>query len=169
MPNPKSHFSDKIEKRDSDTHGIGLYALEPIEEGEILVVKGGHIFNRATRDRVEKVLGPTEIQIADDLFLGPLSSTEREDCMMYLNHSCDPNCGIMGQIIFVAMRDIAPGEEITMDYAMMDNDDYEMACQCDSRSCRGTITGQDWRLPELHNRYAGYFSTYLDEKISGKF
>ncbi|RED53677.1 SET domain-containing protein [Aestuariispira insulae] len=168
MPHPKSWFSDKIKRRESSKHGFGQFALEPIEEGEVLLVKGGHIFGRDTLKRLEKLLGPTEFQIADDLFIGPMSTTEREDCMMYLNHSCDPNCGIMGQIVVVAMRDIAPGEEISIDYAMTDDDDYEMPCNCGKARCRGTITGKDWQRPDLHNRYAGYFSAYLDVKISGR-
>ena len=168
MPNPKSWFSEKIEKRESKKHGFGQFALEPIEEGEVVMVKGGHIFGTNTLKRLSQVLGPTEFQIADDLFIGPVSTTEREDCMLYLNHSCDPNCGIMGQIVVVAMRDIAPGEEISIDYAMTDNEDYEMPCHCESKLCRGTITGRDWKLTDLHNRYAGYFSTYLDVKISGR-
>jgi len=37
-----------------------------------------------------------------------------------VNHSCDPNCGLVGAVLVVAMRDIEPGEEITFDYAMSD-------------------------------------------------
>jgi len=37
---------------------------------------------------------------------------------MFLNHSCEPNVGILGQIIFVAMRNIDSGEELTIDYAL---------------------------------------------------
>lgn len=36
--------------------------------------------------------------------------------MLYTNHSCDPNIGLQGQIVFVAMRDIAAGEELTHDW-----------------------------------------------------
>jgi hypothetical protein len=64
------------------------------------------------------------------------------------------------------MRDIEPGEEVTIDYAMVDGDprdDFE--CLCGSPVCRHTVTGNDWMLPDLQKRYAGYFSPYLKHRI----
>jgi hypothetical protein len=165
-PGPNSVFSDKVEKRASGIDGTGLFAREAIAKGEVVVAKGGHLFDGATRDRISAELGPAEIQVAENLFLGPVTAAEREASMMHLNHSCEPNVGILGQILFVAMRDISVGEELVMDYAMMDDDDYRMPCACGTVRCRGTVTGQDWRRPELQARYAGYFSAYLAAKIA---
>ena len=59
----------------------------------------------------------------------------------FINHSCRPNCFVKivrGHILFFALRDIAPGEEITMDYVNSYHpDDYP--CRCGVRGCRGTI------------------------------
>ena len=66
--------------------------------------------------------------------------------MLYTNHSCEPNIAIRGQIVFVAMREIAAGEELTHDWATTDDLDYEMACRCGRPTCRGTVTGK--RLDE---------------------
>jgi SET domain-containing protein len=162
---PRSIFSNDVEKRKSPVHGFGLFARRPLPQGTIVVVKGGHIFDKETRDRNFQILGPAEIQIADDLFLGPSSVEEREASMMYLNHSCDPNVGVRGQILFVTMRDVRQSEELTVDYAMMDNEDYEMTCHCGAKACRGVVTGFDWRMPELQRRYKGFFSSYLEDKI----
>ena len=85
--------------------------------------------------------------------------------MMCLNHSCEPNVGIVGQIVFRAMRDIMPGEELTFDYATGDDDDWKMECRCGAADCRGTVTGQDWRLPMVQRQRAGWFSDYLERKI----
>jgi hypothetical protein len=64
------------------------------------------------------------------------------------------------------MRDIPAGSELTIDYAMIDGDpDERMECSCGATTCRGTITGNDWRLPDLQQRYAGYFSRYLEERF----
>jgi hypothetical protein len=64
------------------------------------------------------------------------------------------------------MRDIGPGEEITFDYAMSDGSGYdEFACACGAATCRGRVTGEDWRLPALWRRYEGYFSPYLQRRI----
>lgn len=142
-----------------------MFCVAAIDAGETVVVKGGHVFDRKTRDELAKSLGPAEIQIDDDLFIGPMTETEREASMMCLNHSCDPNLQIFGQITFRSMRDIAPGEELTFDYATGDDDDWEMECACGAAACRGTITGKDWQLPEVQHRYAGRFSEYLERKL----
>ena len=166
MAAPRTHFSPKVEHRDSAIHGRGVFARAAIARGEVVIVKGGHIMDTATRDRVGRELGPTEVQIADGLFIGPMTAEEREASMMYLNHACTPNVGIRGQILFVAMRDIAAGEELVMDYAMMDDEDWTMACRCGTPDCRGTLTGRDWRRPDLQARYRGWFSAYIADKIA---
>jgi hypothetical protein len=84
---------------------------------------------------------------------------------MHLNHSCEPNLGLQGQVVFVAMRGIAAGEELTIDYAMTDDEPYEMECQCGSGTCRKLITGTDWRKPELQKKYDGYFSWFIQRRI----
>ncbi|MES0809199.1 SET domain-containing protein-lysine N-methyltransferase [Roseibium sp. SCPC15] len=145
----RSWFSDKVEKRLSEIEGKGLFALTDIAKGELLVVKGGHLFDRNKRDQLSLTLGPSEIQIEDDLFIGPVTPEEREGSMMHLNHSCEPNVGIRGQICFHAMRDIARGEELTFDYATGDADDWQMKCACGSFLCRGTVTGKDWQITGL--------------------
>ncbi|MEL7138634.1 MAG: SET domain-containing protein-lysine N-methyltransferase [Pseudomonadota bacterium] len=159
-------FSEKVEKRVSGIEGRGLCAIAPIAAGEVVVVKGGHVFDRATRDRLAPVLGPAEIQIGEDLFIGPVTAAEREAAMMHLNHSCAPNLGLLGEITYGARRDIAEGEELCFDYATGDDDDWEMECACGAAVCRGRIKGQDWRLPELRAAHAGWFAPYLARRIA---
>ncbi len=164
MPN-LSYLSPKTVVKESSIQGRGLFAQAFIAKGEIVCIKGGHIFNRETLREVQKTLGPAEIQIGEDLFIGPLTADEREGSMIFSNHSCDPNIGVQGQIVFVAMRDIQAGEELTHDWATTDDDDYEMACQCGAPNCRKTITGQDWRRKDLQEKYGDYLSWYLREKV----
>lgn len=56
----------------------------------------------------------------------------------YINHSCNPSCitlVVEGQINILALRDIFPGEEITVDY--FDSVDFNRrGCGCGSESCR---------------------------------
>jgi len=160
-----SYISPKAAVQASPIHGRGLFAKAPIAKGEIVCIKGGHIFNRETLREVQKTLGSAEIQIDENLFIGPLTEGEREGSMIFSNHSCDPNLGVQGQIVFVAMRDIQAGEELTHDWAMTDDDDYEMACDCGAPHCRKVITGQDWRRRDLQEKYGDYISWYLWEKI----
>ena len=156
----------KTEVRESKIHGRGLFATADIAKNEIVAVKGGHIVEGKTlREKIAPRLGPVEIQIDDDVFIAPVTDDERELSMLYLNHSCDPNLGVRGQITFVAMRDIRAGEELTHDWAMTDDDDYSVECHCGAPHCRKNVTGKDWQRPDLHKRYAGYFSAYLARKI----
>ena len=156
-----SYISPKARVGESRIQGLGLFAVEAFEKDEIVAVKGGHVFDRRTLVEVEPVLGPAEIQIGPDLFIGPLDESERAGSMIYSNHSCEPNIGVRGQIVFVAMRDIEGGEELTHDWAMTDDDTYRMECRCGTPACRRIITGQDWRRKELQEKYVHYMSWYL--------
>ena len=164
---PLSYRSPKTEVRKSKIHGRGLFAVADIAKGEIVAVKGGHIVDRKTlREKITPVLGSVEIQIDDDLFIAPVTEEERELSMLYLNHSCDPNLGMRGEIALVAMRNIQAGEELTHDWAMTDDDTYSVECNCGASNCRKILTGKDWQRPDLQTRYAGYFSAYLARKIA---
>ena len=161
-----SYISPKARVGDSPIHGKGLFAAEPIAAGEVVCVKGGAIIGRDALESMPGWFRAAEIQIADDLFIAPVTEEERDGSMIFSNHSCEPNIGVRGQIVFVAMRDIAPGEELTHDWAMTDDDASEHACNCGSASCRKVITGQDWRRPDLQEKYRGFMSWYLTEKAS---
>jgi uncharacterized protein len=160
-----SYISPKAAVSDSGIHGRGLFAVAPISSGEIVCVKGGYIFDREALRQMPEWYRAAEIQIAEDLFIGPLGEDERTGSMVFSNHSCDPNIGVQGQIVFVALRDIEAGEELTHDWAMTDDDDFEMECHCGAANCRRVITGQDWRRTDLQEKYRGYMSAYLVEKI----
>src|SRR6201995_4523998 len=59
----------------------------------------------------------------------------------YINHSCEPNLIariIKGHILYMSLRDIAAGEELTVDYHF-DKKVEKVVCRCGSTKCRGTI------------------------------
>ncbi len=153
----------------SSIAGRGLFAVEDIAAGEVVAVKGGHIVDTATMQALPERLQNSEIQIAEGLHLVALTDEEYEPVMLFINHSCEPNVGFAGNTVLAAMRDVAAGEELTTDYALFDGTVWPepMACACGTPSCRGTITGDDWRRPELQARYAGRFSRYLEDRIRG--
>jgi uncharacterized protein len=161
-----SYISPKAVKgRDSAIAGRGLFTTEPIAAGEIVAVKGGHIVTTAGLHRLPARLQNSEIQIADGLHLVALTEAEYEPVMLFINHSCEPNTGFAGNVVLVAMRDVAAGDELTTDYAMFDDSAETMDCHCGTPSCRGVINGDDWRRPDLQRRYAGYFSAYLQARF----
>jgi hypothetical protein len=124
---------------------------------------GGRAMHRGDFARLDAHMRTHAIQIDDDIFLVSGPELDPAD---YVNHSCEPNAGILGSVLVVAMRDIEPGEEICFDYAMCDADDYdEFVCECGTPSCRRLVTGADWMRPELQMRYAGFFSAYIGRRI----
>ena len=161
-----SWFSPKTEKRASPIQGRGLFARDAISAGEIVAVKGGAIMDAASFALVRDQVSPAEIQIEEGLYIAPRSADEVEANILCLNHSCNPNVGVRGQITFVAMRDIPKDAELTIDYAMIDGDPAErMECSCGAPGCRTIITGNDWRRREIQRRYEGYFSRYIHDRF----
>jgi uncharacterized protein len=163
-----SYRSPKTEVRTSGTHGRGLFATKPIRKGEIVSVRGGHVLTQQMARRRPKPPGYWGYPIADGFVLAPVTKRETETVMMFLNHSCEPNVGIQGQIIFVAMRSIRSAEELTIDYAMFGADPKPMLCSCRTPSCRGVVTARDWQRRDLQRKYGSYFSSYLLGKISAR-
>jgi hypothetical protein len=143
--------------------GHTVVAREDIAKGELIVVWSGTLVTSEELNGMPPTVRRYSLQVEENQYLVSLSDCEPPD---YVNHSCDPNAGLSGQITLVAMRDIRPGEEITYDYAMSDGSPYdEFTCSCGSPHCRGHVSGEDWRRPDLWSRYAGYFSPYLQRRI----
>lgn len=159
----KSVLSKKVEVKNSGIDNFGMFAKEKIFRGEIVYIKGGHII---TKDEIfsSSVIN-SYLPISDEYYIGALTADEESDIKLYNNHSCDPNCGMHGEITFVAIRDIEPGEELTVDYAFIDNEDYSFECHCGSPKCRHVVTGFDWKIKRLQDEYYSYFAQYLKDKI----
>lgn len=160
---PNSWLSSSLESRNLDEKGgHGVFCVSPVRKGELLIVWGGTIVNRDQFNELDPLRQMLSVQVEEGLYListvfGPGD---------HINHCCNPNAGLRGQIAVVALRDIEPGEEICFDYAMSDASDYdEFECACGASNCRGRITGNDWRKPELWERYEGYFSPYVQSRI----
>jgi len=161
----KTYRSPKIEVREDSLEGRGVIALQDITRDEIVAIKAGHV---VTADEIELItaeVGDFALQIDDGFYISPRSADEVDDMTVFINHSCDPNIGFRGQVVYVAMREIKAGEELCHDYSMERSDNYALDCRCGSSRCRGKVTGQDWKLPELQQLYGKYFSIYLCNKI----
>jgi uncharacterized protein len=174
MPSPKrkermtgqyhSYLNPKCESGPfEEKGGCGVFAREPIKQGELLSLWGGRIVTADEIDPNMPNLTQRILQVEEGLYLETPEKLEPADCF---NHSCEPNAGLSGQIGVVAMRDIEAGEELNFDYAMCDATPYdEFYCYCGSENCRGRVTGSDWMRPELWEKYDGYFMPYLARRI----
>jgi hypothetical protein len=162
----ESWLDPRLEVRESPIHGKALVATGPIMEGEVVVIWGGTLFSEEEM-RAGNAHGGSVAAIDEGLYLGsPAGAAKNPDD--YMNHSCDPNVWMADEVTLVARRDIAADEELTADYAMWEaTEEYVMPwnCRCGSPLCRKTITGKDWRLRELQQRYRGHFAPFLNRRI----
>ncbi len=159
------HFlADGLEIRHHSKSGRGVFATRTFQPGELLAVWGGWIISTAELKRLTDKERTFAVQVEEELYLWtPKSRVKGAD---FINHSCEPNTGLASSITLVAMKAIVPGEEVCYDYAMTDSHpDLGFHCECGSETCRHEVTGEDWRLPELRQRYHGFFSPYLMRKI----
>ena len=159
-----AYLTDKCEVQNRDvTGGKAVCARDALEPGELIAVWSGRIVGAEQLDELPPEIRRHTVQVEEGLYLASLSPDEPPD---FINHSCEPNAGLDGQVAIVALHRIQPGEEVTIDYAMCDGSPYdEFECGCGSPSCRGRVTGEDWRNPTLWERYAGHFSPYLERRI----
>jgi hypothetical protein len=163
LAQPTSYHSPKLEGRRIDGKGgRTLVAREPIGPGELVVVFGGEVVHASQLEKLSPAERLLTLQVEEELYL----VSARDGAADWVNHSCDPNCGMSGQIALVALRPLEPGEEICFDYAMSDGTPYDQfPCGCGAATCRGWVSGDDWQRPELWERYRGHFSPYLQRRI----
>lgn len=150
--------------------GYGAFASAPIPKGTVVVVYGGNVLTTADFENLTEEMQHFPFQIGDDLFLAP---RDEDDIGVgeRINHSCDPNVGFSGAIHLIALRDIRQGEQLFLDYATCvasDGDAFVMKCACGSSCCRGIITGEDWKLPDIQERLLSYFQPFLQSKVAAQ-
>ena len=123
--------------RSSSIHAAGCYTTRPIRKGTKVIQYDGPRFSKKEADERYR-----------DRFITYLFSASDGDVIdgfgtaMFINHSCDPNCEtehIGDDIWIIAIRDIAPGEELTYEYNLHDSDDDDADCHCGAARCRGTM------------------------------
>ena len=133
-------------------------------------VYAAHAFTKG--DFILRGWGPTTterskytIQVDNDLHMTPPIP------MRYLNHSCSPNCGLLirtgvEDIEIHALRPIAAGEELTLDYETFEVEFQGLTgpCLCGSPSCRGTLVGYSGLSPGLRKAYGVYIAEYLHDE-----
>lgn len=144
--------------------GRGMFAIEKILKDEIVIVWGGNYVN-IKKAQEAKMQGKLVMQFDEDLF----SIEDRgESDAYYINHSCNPNIWMKDTFTLQAMRDIQIREELVADYAMWETRENYISkweCRCGSSDCRHHVTGNDWKLPLLQNRYNNHFIPFINKKI----
>ena len=138
--------------------GRAVYAKAPIRAGETVAVFDGPFLDENFTDWTDDLRNHA-IQYAKNAWRDSIGIAR------YVNHSCEPNCGIKNYFSVVAMRDIAKGEQITWDYEMTEKSTWwRMHCRCGTPSCRGKI-GNYANMPRaVRAKYKGFISEWLTKK-----
>lgn len=158
----RSHRSPgrRIQARRSGVHGKGVFAVQDIAEGEVVIEYTGEVISwqeaqdRHPHDPAQPnhtfYFHVDEDRVIDAKFGG--------NSARWINHSCDPNCFADeqdGRIFITALRNIRAGEELNYDYGLIIEERYtpklkaEYPCWCGSENCRGTLLApkRGWRPP----------------------
>ena len=162
--------SSMVERRKGGVHGLSLFAVQPIPKNDLIAIKAGKILDEDFIMNHTDIVQGSHMQLSDNFFIGPTTAQEHEDTLIGFNHSCEPNAYVQGQVLLLAMRDIAAQEEVTVDYTTCyTSDTQEFNCLCGKPTCRKHIKPSvDWRDLELQQKYSGYFAYFVQSKISNK-
>ena len=128
-----------VEVGPSVIDGDGVFAAEAIParrkigeiRGEAISVDEARI--RATRSE--------RIMIVELSARRAIDFSRSADPMRYTNHSCAPNARLSianGRVEFYALRAIAAGEELTVDYGPTHHEG-RLPCRCAAAGCKGRL------------------------------
>jgi len=138
--------------------GQGVYALRTFTQGDEVL----RAFGTRTTQRTRLTI---QIDVNEHVLVPPP--------VVLINHSCDPNCGIqirrgVPEVAVFAMREIRPGEALSIDYSTFEAsvEYFEGSCLCGSPICRGRIAGYDLLPEDRRDAYGIYIADYLRESQS---
>ena len=154
----KSRVPAEVGLGRSGVHGYGLFVRDFIPEGARIIEYVGERITKAEAERrEEKRLA--RLAAGEDGCVYVFELNQRHDIdgnvpwnpARRINHSCAPNCetqNIHGHIWVVALRDLAPGEELNYDYGFDYSEWRDHPCRCGAAGCVGYIvkSSQRWRV-----------------------
>ena len=118
----------ELERRPSPIAGSGWFAREDLPAGAVVA----HVDTEARVDTLATA---------------------------FPNHACDPTVGWEDARALVPTSAVPAGTELVTAYAMaIGESGWFLRCHCPSYRCRQMVEGDDWRIPVLQRRYAGWWA-----------
>ena len=128
-----------VDVRMSRIDGRGAFAAEAMPaRRKIGEIRGESLSVREARRRAKTM---ERIMIVEVSHTRAIDASGSTDPLRFTNHSCQPNAVLrirQGRVEFYAMRDIAPGEEITVNYGETHHEG-KLRCRCGAPGCVGAI------------------------------
>lgn len=161
---PKWHDAALV-PRPSRIDGTGLFAARDFRAGEIIIRWGGVLVRYEDYDEGRHVARATTAYDDQHYLTSLVGSPPTDD--EFINHSCDANTYLLDEVTVATRRGIAKDEEVTTDFAQWADQDYTYTdnCACGAHSCRRLVTGRDWKIAEVQQRYGLHFLPFINEKI----
>lgn len=134
----KYDYSNLILKKTKN--GRGVFASKQLKKGDVILKFYGNFFTYDELPTPYDAVRDHYVQIEKNRYIGPSGGIDD-----FINHSCDPNAGVKitrekGGAFLVAIKNISKNSQITWDYSTtMNEDDWEMDCNCRKRTCRKRI------------------------------
>jgi uncharacterized protein len=150
VPSTPKAAQRRIQTRNSKVHGKGVFAVQPLRKGEVIIEYTGE---RITWDEALS-RHPHDPKDPNHTFYFHIDEVHVIDAKhggnssRWINHSCAPNCEAdeeEGRVFIKALRSIKPGEELFYDYGLVIDGRItkklkaEYPCWCGAKSCRGTL------------------------------
>ena len=148
--NPRATSRRRTQVRRSGVHGKGMFALAPLAAGEVVIEYTGEVIT--WREALRR--HPHDPSDPDHTFYFHIDAKHVIDAKVggnsarWINHACEPNCEADqqdGRIFITALRDIAPGDELSYNYGLVIDQRYtrklkkQFECRCGGAECRGTM------------------------------
>jgi len=138
-PSIDSRFCNfHLRLKPSKIHRWGVFAAEDIPANRKVVEYTGEKISRMETKRRSNAKLTYLFALNDYWCLdGSVGGSGAE----YINHCCEPNLVtriFKGHILYMTLRFIRKGEELTVDYHFARNVE-RVPCKCGARKCRGTI------------------------------
>ncbi len=150
-------YMKKINTHSSKIHGTGIFLEEQALKGSLIA----HIRGNLSTVRKQLLHTPEEALMHPD-WVGVSMSYWIDPAIpfKYLNHSCDPTCGIRGKISLHALKNLKTGDEVTTDYSTLEgNPHWQMKCSCGAKNCRGTVRSVAYLPKSLFKKYYPFLPT----------
>ena len=128
-----------VDVKTSRIDGRGAFAAEPIPARRKIGEVGGESIS--VREARRRARGQQRIMIVEVSDRRAIDASQSTDPLRFTNHSCRPNAVLrirQGRVEFYAMREIAPGEEITVDYGETHHEG-QLRCRCGAPGCVGRL------------------------------
>ncbi len=139
LPTRPAYQKYQVAVRKSGIDGFGVFAAEPVPpQRKIGEIRGESISVAEARRRAA---GKQRIMIVEVSARKAIDASQSDDAMRFTNHCCSPNARLAiraGRIEFYALRQITPGEEITVNYGETHHEGT-LACRCGAANCIGWL------------------------------